>query len=214
MELIVDQYLAEFIVVLTITVLAIMTPGPDFLIVVRNSLTFSKRSGVFTALGVASAVWVHISYTLAGIGVVLSKSILLFSVVKYLGAAYLMYLGWACLRSKRMGPQQYTDGVAKAEISDFTSFKTGFINNALNPKATLFFLSLFTQVVSAETPLVIQLIYGATVSVSCFIWFSLVSMFLNQNKIRTGFESIQYYFEKLMGAVLIAFGLKVALSVK
>jgi RhtB (resistance to homoserine/threonine) family protein len=214
LEIIIDQYLAEFIAVLTITVLTIITPGPDFFIVVRNSLTFSKRSGLFTTLGVASAVWIHIIYTLAGIGIILSNSILLFNIVKYLGAAYLIYLGWTCLRSKRMDSQQYTDNAVKPEISDFTSFKTGFINNALNPKATLFFLSLFTQVVSAETPLVIQVIYGATVSMSCLVWFSLVAIFLNQNKIRKTFESIQYYFEKLMGAVLIAFGLKVAFATK
>lgn len=145
MELLIDQYLAEFIAVLTITVLTIITPGPDFFIVVRNSLTFSKRSGIFTTLGVASAVWVHIIYTLAGIGIILSKSILLFSIIKYLGAAYLIYLGWTCLRSKRMNSQQYTDNIEKVEISDFTSFKTGFINNALNPKATFFFKLVYSS---------------------------------------------------------------------
>ncbi len=214
MELIVEQYLAEFIAVLSITILTIITPGPDFFIVVRNSLTYSKRSGIFTTLGVASAVWIHIIYTLAGIGIILAKSILLFTIVKYLGAAYLIYLGWTCLRSKRIDSLQYEKESTKVEISDFISFKTGFINNALNPKATLFFLSLFTQVVSTETPLGVQVIYGASVSISCLIWFSLIAIFLNQNKIRKGFESAQYYFEKVMGAVLISFGLNVALTTR
>ena len=85
MELLFNQYLSEFIAVFSITVLTIITPGPDFFIVVRNSLTYNKRSGLFTTLGVATAVWIHILYTLAGIGLILSKSIILFTIVKYLG---------------------------------------------------------------------------------------------------------------------------------
>ncbi len=212
MELLINNYLTEFIAVLTITVLTIITPGPDFFIVMRNSLSYTRRAGIFTTLGVATAVWIHIIYTLAGIGLILSKSIILFTIVKYLGAAYLIYLGWQCLRSKQLDSQQYTK--EKSKISDFQSFKMGFINNALNPKATLFFLSLFTQVVSVETPINIQIIYGATVSISCLIWFSLVSIFLNHKKIKKVFESVQHYFEKLMGVVLIAFGIKVALASK
>jgi len=212
LELLINNYLTEFIAVLTITVLTIITPGPDFFIVVRNSLSYTRRAGIFTTLGVATAVWIHIIYTLAGIGLILSKSIILFTIVKYLGAAYLIYLGWHCLRSKKIDLQQYTK--EKSKISDFQSFKMGFINNALNPKATLFFLSLFTQVVSVETPIIIQIIYGATVSISCLVWFSLVAVFLNHKKIKVVFESVQYYFEKIMGVVLITFGVKVALASK
>lgn len=212
MELLLNNYLSEFIAVLSITLLTIITPGPDFFIVVRNSLTYNKRSGIFTTLGVSAAVWVHILYTLAGIGLILSKSIILFTIVKYLGAGYLIYLGWQCLKSKPLDGEKY---VKKEKIiSDYNSFKMGFINNALNPKATLFFLSLFTQVVSVTTPITIQVIYGATVSISCLIWFSLVAVFLNQRKIRSTFEAIQHYFEKVMGIVLITFGIKVALASK
>jgi RhtB (resistance to homoserine/threonine) family protein len=210
LELLFNNYLSEFIAVLSITVLTIITPGPDFFIVVRNSLTYNKRSGIFTTLGVSTAVWIHILYTLAGIGLVLSKSIILFTIVKFLGAGYLMYLGWQCLKSKPLDSEQY---VKKDKIiSDYSSFKMGFINNALNPKATLFFLSLFTQVVSVGTPIKIQVIYGATVSISCLIWFCLVAIFLNQRKVRNTFEAIQHYFEKVMGIVLITFGIKVALA--
>ena len=212
MELLFTNYLNEFITVLTITILTIITPGPDFIVVVRNSLSYSKRSGIFTSFGVASAVWIHIIYTLAGIGFILSKSIVVFTILKYLGAIYLIYLGWSCIKNKKIDSKEYKNIKSKQTISDITSFKMGFINNALNPKATLFFLSLFTQVVSPQTPLSIQIVYGATVSLSCLIWFVLVSIFLNQNKIRTAFESIQFYFEKLMGVVLISLGIKVALA--
>lgn len=212
METILATYLTEFLAVLSITILAIVSPGPDFIVVSRNSLMYSKQSGIFTGIGVAIAVWVHIFYTLAGIGLLLSKSILLFSIVKYLGAAYLIYLGIACIRSKGESASALIDSGGEKTISAFESFKMGFLTNMLNPKATLFFVSLFTQMVNPATPLSIQIAYGAIVSILCFVWFSLVAWFLNQKKIRAGFARVQRAFEKVMGVVLIGFGLKVAVS--
>ena len=211
MEILLSNYLAELIAVTSITILTIVTPGPDFVVVARNSLSYSRRSGIFTAIGVSTAVWIHVLYTLAGIGLILSRSIILFSTVKLLGAAYLLYLGICCLKGKgEISEKEYR--VNKNTITDAKSFKMGFINNALNPKATLFFLSLFTQLVSPSTPLSIQILYGAIVSVSCFAWFSLVAVFLNRPAVKTAFLKVQKYVEKIMGVVLICFGVKVALS--
>lgn len=211
MELVFSQYLTELIAVISITILTIIAPGPDFVVVSRNSLVYSRRSGVFTGLGVASAVWIHIFYTLAGIGVLLSKSILAFSVVKYLGAAYLIFLGYSCLKSGGSAIQLDTAKEQKS-ISDIKSFKMGFLNNTLNPKATLFFVSLFTQLVSPSTPLSVQLLYGAIVSVLCLIWFSLLAMFLNKAAVKQRFLAAQATIEKLMGAILLGFGVKVAFA--
>jgi len=211
MDLIFSQYLTELIAVVSITILTVVAPGPDFVIVVRNSLTYSRRAGIFTAFGVATAVWIHIFYTLAGIGFILSQSIILFSVIKMLGSAYLIYLGMSCLRNKS-GLQKFDDLPDRIFLSDFASFKMGFINNALNPKATLFFVSLFTQLVSPATPLSIQLVYGAIVSFSCLGWFSLVAVFLNRSKVKQVFQRVQRPVEKIMGAVLLGFGIKVAFS--
>lgn len=211
MEIILSNYLTELVAVTSITILTVVAPGPDFVVVARNSLSYSRRSGIFTAAGVSTAIWVHVLYTLAGIGLILSKSIVLFSTVKFLGAAYLMYLGVCCLKSNgKIQETEYTPG--NNSISDAKSFKMGFINNALNPKATLFFLSLFTQLVSHSTPLAIQILYGVIVSLSCLGWFSLVAVFLNRTAVKDMFLKVQKYMEKIMGTVLISFGIKVALS--
>lgn len=209
-----SDYMAEFIAVITITILTIITPGPDFVIVVRNSLSHSRRSGVFTAIGVSVAVWIHILYTLAGIGLFLSKSIILFSIVKLLGAGYLIYLGVCCLKSNSNldGSEYKVEKRPTRPITDAMSFKMGFVNNALNPKATLFFLGLFTQLVSTTTPLSIQITYGVIVSTFCFVWFSLVAIFLNKSPVKKIFLKWLKYVEKLMGTVLLCFGIKVAFS--
>ncbi|MGF1879264.1 LysE family transporter [Photobacterium frigidiphilum] len=211
MELMFTQYLTELLAVISITILTIVTPGPDFVVVARNSLTYSRRSGVLTAIGVASAVWIHIFYTLAGIGLLLSKSILLFSIVKYLGAAYLIYLGVSCIKSNG-DLTEFTGSKCSKSISGFKSFQMGFFNNVLNPKATLFFVSLFTQLVSPSTPLGIQIAYGAIVSISCLVWFTLVAVFLNRESIKRAFIRAQKSIERVMGTVLIGFGIKVAIS--
>lgn len=204
----IDNYLKEFITVLTITFIVIVTPGPDFIVVVKNSISVSKKSGILTALGVASAVWIHIAYSLFGIALIISKSILLFNLIKYLGVGYLTYLGISCLINK----SKESDGVkiGKRELSKIKSFRMGFINNVLNPKATLFFLSLFTQVVDLNTPILIKILYGFIVSITCFIWFSLVSILLNNSKFRSYFIKLQFYIEKVMGSLLIIYAIRIA----
>ena len=87
-------FLPEFLAVVTIHLLAVMSPGPDFVMISRNSLIYSRRSGIFSALGLACGMAVHASYSLVGIGLIITKSIVLFSILKFVGAAYLLYFGY------------------------------------------------------------------------------------------------------------------------
>ena len=203
------SYLNEFITVLTVTVLAVISPGADFVIVVKNSFSGSRQSGIFTAIGIATAIWIHTFYTLAGIGLIISQSILLFTIIKIIGTLYLIYLGASCIRNK---DKLKTINVDKVGLSRWKSFQSGFITNLFNPKATMFYLSVFTQVVSTETPLPIQILYGLTISMSCLIWFSIVAIFLNNEKIKSQFLKAQKPIEIALGVTLIGFGLKVGLS--
>jgi threonine/homoserine/homoserine lactone efflux protein len=138
-----STYLNELIAVISITILTIVTPGPDFVVVVRNSLSHSRRSGVFTAIGVSVAVWIHILYTLAGIGLILSKSIILFSTVKYLGAGYLVYLGVCCLRNKSSAQNpEYKKNSKTIKCQLLCPVRDNYLGR--------FFLSLFLLVMSLD----------------------------------------------------------------
>ncbi len=88
----------------------------------------------------------------------------------------------------------------------------GFLTNVLNPKATLFFFALFTQVINPHTPKAIQVLYGLEMSVMTFVWFALVAAILSHNFIRSRFASVQHYLERTFGVILIALGVKVAIS--
>lgn len=200
----------EFITVLTMTLIIIILPGPDFFIVLKNSLGNNKISGIFTSLGVGIGVWIHVSYSVIGTGILYHFSETLFSVLKYLGIIYLLYIGFSCLISKT-NSFNFTTTKETARISNLKSFKMGFINNILNPKATLFFISLFTQVVSPDRNLLTKLLYGAIVSFTCIIWFSCISLVFNKIKNISIFNFEKIKIEKIVGVVLIFFAIRILL---
>ena len=205
----ITQFWNELIAVTTITIIAVVTPGADFVVVIKNSLSGSQRSGIFTAFGISTAIWIHTFYTIAGIGLIIASSLYLYSIIKIVGAIYLIYLGISSIRNKEILNTILTDEMG---LSNWKSFQSGFITNLFNPKATMFYVSVFTQVVSTKTPIIIQLFYGFIISLSCFFWFSFVSIFLNNEKIKLQFLKSQKPIEKFMGVVLIGFGIKVAFS--
>jgi len=198
----------ELITVATITLLAVVSPGADFAMVTRNSMVLSRRAGVLTATGISLGVLIHVAYSMAGIGLLISKSIVLFSLIKFAGAAYLIYLGITMMRAKKADLAEAS--TEPAALSDFDALKTGFFTNALNPKTTLFVVSLFTQVISPQTPLLVQLGYGAFMSLAHLVWFVLVAFAFSSEMARRVVASSRHLVERGIGAVLVALGLSLA----
>lgn len=200
----------EAVSVATITILAVISPGADFAMVTRNSMVLSRRAGLLTAVGISLGVLVHVAYSMAGIGLLISQSILLFNAIKLAGAAYLVYLGVTMLRTKKADPTQ--SGEPAAPLSDFAALRTGFLTNALNPKTTLFVVSLFTQVISPDTRIVTQLGYGAFMSLAHLVWFALVACAFSSAAARRFVVSFRHVIERCIGGVLVALGLGLAAS--
>lgn len=205
------EYIALIGTVSFVHLLAVMSPGPDFIVACRNALTYSRKTGLWTAVGFGCGIMVHLLYCMAGLAIVISQSIVLFNVIKLLGAAYLIYIGVMSLMAKKskidLGKIEQ-----KKDISAFAAIRIGFLTNALNPKATLFFLSLFTLVISPDTPLAIMAVLSAIVVVQTIAWFSLVAVLLTHKRVRAGFEKFQGVFNKSLGGLLVALGLKIATS--
>lgn len=188
-----------------------MSPGPDFFIVMKNALR-SRLSGYATSLGVATAILIHVAYCIAGVGLIISQSILLFQVIKILGALYLLYLSYQLLKTKR---QEKAQEIEKWETCSFyKSFQEGFITNVMNPKATLFFLSVFTQVISPETSILTQIFYGWTIAITALVWFILLSSIINQKYIRKNIQKWEFYIHKIMGGILGILGIKILFSTR
>lgn len=205
------MFITQFLTIATIHLLAVMGPGPDFMMITRNSLVYSRRAGKYSAVGLGLGILVHVFYSIVGIGLIISKSILLFSFIKMVGAAYLVYVGYKSLTAK--SSKAKLDNVEeKKDLAPIEALKMGFITNVTNPKVTLFFLSVFTQVIDPGTPLSWQILYGLEMSLATMAWFILVATAFTHRSIKNRVSGIQHYAEKAMGVILIALGIKLALS--
>lgn len=201
--------MTELLAVITITLLAVISPGPDFAMVSRNSLLLSRRAGVLTAVGIGLGVLVHVGYTLLGLGLLIQQSLWLFHAIKLAGAAYLVYLGVKMLRTR---PSRGVPEAASAPLSDGAALRTGFLTNALNPKTTVFVVSLFLQVVRPGTPLSLQLGYGAFISAAHVAWFSLVALCFSAGAVRSHLLAARHWIDRAFGGLLVGFGVLLALS--
>ncbi|MDF3096294.1 LysE family transporter [Burkholderia sp. BCCIQ04A] len=201
--------MTELIVVVTITLLAVISPGPDFAMVTRNSLMLSRRAGVLTACGIGLGVIVHVSYTLLGVGLLIRQSPWLFNAVKLIGAIYLIYLGARMLMTKAGDAQA---DAAVAPLSDLAALRTGFLTNALNPKTTVFIVSLFMQAVRPDTPLIVQIGYGAFIVGAHAGWFSLVAICFSATRVRDRLLSLRHWIDRTFGCLLVGFGVALAIA--
>ncbi|MED1567417.1 LysE family translocator [Bacillus paramycoides] len=142
-----------YVEVFFIGILAALSPGPDFVIVMKNSLGIGRKYGIATALGIASALIVHVAYTVLGFTIILEKWPVVFNIIKLLGAIYLLWLGWKGIRSKALTETSNDLHVQQSSNRPIgLGFREGFLCNLLNPKAPLFFLSIFSQFIGHNTP--------------------------------------------------------------
>lgn len=204
----------EFLIIASLHLLAVMAPGADFILVMRNSMVHSRKIGIYTALGLGLGILVHVTYSLVGLALVISKSILIFNAIKILGALYLLYLGANMLFSKSSKLRSQHFNKPKKELSAFGAVKMAFLTNVLNPKVTLFFLSVFSQVISPTTSTTMKVLYGLEMSIATMLWFSVVATCLTLNPVRTVFNRFVGAIEKGMGVLLSALGLKILFDTK
>ncbi len=197
----------QIAVIVGITFLVMISPGPDMVIVLRNTLLGGRAGGLQTALGVLLGNLVHISYCAVGIGWLISQSILAFTILKYLGAAYLIYLGVMSFLAREAPLDVDT---APAKSASRTWFLQGFMNNILNPKGTLFYLGVFTMVITPETSTAATLVLVfCTLAVSALFWVFFVYT-LNLGIIRKTLERSQRSVKRVFGGLLIFLGIRVA----
>ena len=188
-----------------IHLIALVSPGPDFVLACRNSLLYSRTIGIYTAVGFGLGICVHISYALFGLSWLISNNELIFTIIKYLGALYLLLIGTQSLRSfeSQIGQKTVT---SSSRISPVRAVRIGFITNVLNPKATLFFLSLFSTMLNptvGELTLVViaVLLVGTTI-----LWFSLVALLISHPRFTKNLKRYEKTLHQFFGVLLIGIG--------
>ena len=197
-------------IITAIHLLAAASPGPDFVLVSQQALTQGKRSGLLCSLGIALGLSIHIIYSALGLAAIIANSASLLWLIKILGACYLFYLGFQGIRSKPKEASKQEHGLAlTTKTSTLKTIGLGFLCNALNPKAPIYFVSLFTIVLSPEMPLYHLVIYGLWMMVIQLIWFSTVTLLLSAPKVNKKIQLLGHWLERIMGGAMILIGIKV-----
>lgn len=203
----------DLLAVALVSLLAAISPGPDFFIVLRNSLCYSRKEGLLTALGVSLALIVHLAYTMVGLGVLIAETPILYNILKYAGAGYLFYIGLSGLLSSFKKAPSLDVKYAKSinQIEPFKAFKQGFLTNLLNPKAAIFFISLFSQFIDASTPVSLKLAYALTNWSITLGWFLFLSYLITVGKFIGKIDRFRVYIDRVMGGALMLLSIKIIL---
>ncbi len=213
--------LDNLLLFIPLAAILVILPGPDFALIAKISLMNGRPQGQAAAVGVALGICVHTTAAMLGISAIIAQSVLWFSILKYVGAAYLVWLGIHALRSGQtvsaavVKTAREPDAARPAQRLTLRQwlhfFGQGFLTNALNPKAVLIFLTFLPQFMDPHAPLAPQfLTLGSIMSGLCLIWYVPLAYMLG--RIRHIFENsrFQKWMQRCTGLVFIAFGLKLA----
>lgn len=203
-------YAGEFLRLTAVHCVALVAPGPDFAVVLRQSLARGRRAGLFAAAGIASGLTLHVTYSLFGVGLLIKKAPAIFTVIKWAGVCYLGWLGLQSLRAgfaAKAGPAPRTDNGRDpaAGPGDASCYRVGLLTNALNPKVTLFFVAIFVTLISPLTPTPVRILYGVWICLVTCAWFMLVATLFTQEPVRRRFVLLGPWIDRAMGVVFILF---------
>jgi len=222
--------LEQFLLIAMVHFFAVVSPGPDFALILKQSIRYNRRIALYTSFGIAAGIIVHVTYSLVGIGLLIASDERLFTALKYIAASYFCYIAWHCIRAENPANNVTTPADTNQELKDSTpkgeensdteskapsakkAFFTGFLINALNVKATLFFVSLFSVVIAPETLLSIKIAYGAYLVAATGAWFCFLSYMLTQERVRYILQRKGYIFDRIMGVILFLLAIQLVLS--
>ncbi|MFF5818609.1 LysE family translocator [Lysinibacillus capsici] len=204
-------------VFLVMCILLIILPGPDTAIATKNTLTVSRKGGLQTIIGSCCGLLIHTCAAVIGLSAIIVKSAYIFAVLKYVGAVYLCYLGiktlWTLRTIRTQSPVVDDVGSIEHKYSHQSCFKQGFLTNVTNPKVAVFFLTFLPQFVDGNSGTFLPfLIMGLIYTALTMLWFIFYVYLLDRISAFMKKPSTKAVIEGLTGAILIAFGIKLALE--
>jgi RhtB (resistance to homoserine/threonine) family protein len=204
----------NFYLFLTVSILINLSPGPDMIYTAARSLSQGTRAGIFSALGIFTGCLFHITAAVFGLSKIIEESVLLFSIIKYAGAAYLIYLGIKSLFSRKKTKNEIAE---LPPMSNKKIFSQGMLTNILNPKVAIFFLSFLPQFIDPQSNhLQVQIAFlGLWFAVQgtliLIIVATVTGMFRDLLQKKPGFWNWQ---EKITGLILVGLGVKIIFAKK
>jgi RhtB (resistance to homoserine/threonine) family protein len=210
------EFFLKWLIFVSVNAAAVITPGPAFAMTVRSATAYGRRASLLTALGLGLGVGGLVCLVMGGMGILLASSIFLFNVLKYCGAAYLFYVGVRAIRARKIASPNSEAATNPThtyrEISGRRAFLYGFLTNISNPKGYVFFTAIISQFVSPDMPLWNMAVYVITAMILETGWFSFVALILTDTRVRARFMKISHWIERVCGGLMIALGIKLAVS--
>jgi len=201
------MFLHTLLIVMTIHAVALVSPGPDFAVVTRLSIVSGRRTGLWAAAGVASAIGVYTLISLLGLTLVLAALPGLSRVLAVAGALYLAWLGIQCLRSQGHMPE-----AGATATGGRRAYVTGFFTNLLNPKAMLYFGSILSQTVTPDQSGAHLAIIWTVLVAESLLWFALVATLFSAPGMLNWLRGRLRWFDRAIGVVLLGLAAKVGSS--
>lgn len=199
--------------ILLIHIFAWLNFGPMIALILRNSLVYSRKAGIWTAVGAAIGNFTHIVFAVSGVSLIVSRYPLAHNVIKYLGVGYLVYLGVKTFFAKSQLGKVQTNQKHK-EISSFAALQTGLTVNLLSPLAYLFFIGIFGSLISSKVPYWVIIFLVIAMPLNTLMMASLWSLFFSHKNFKAIYSRFQPVFNKCLGILLIILALKVLFTVK
>ncbi|MCB1122180.1 MAG: LysE family translocator [Verrucomicrobiae bacterium] len=203
--------MTEIIIILLVTqVFAMMSPGPDMILIVKNTLgQTTNRPAVFTILGIGLGLAIHISLSIGGLSILLTQSPLVYKSVRYAGAAYLAYLGIKALIST--SSNFFSNSLGAVSKTGKEAFREGFITNLSNPKVTLYILSLFTQLIPPSSPIGHKLTYGGVLVIEAIVVWLVFAALIGLPGFRKYSNQWSHWMDRIFGILLLGIALSVVI---
>ncbi|MDO6563807.1 LysE family transporter [Amphritea sp. 1_MG-2023] len=198
--------MTEWLIFAGIMLLGAMLPGANTAIILRNTLQGSLSTGFITALGLATALAIHVLLSVIGLAALIEQTPLLYSAIRWLGSAYLIYLGIVYLATRA------TDKAADDHASNRHPFIAGMMVSLFNPKILIMFVAIFSHVVAEVSSLWLQLLYCVTPMLVEFSWLSILILLLTRPAVQATLKRVQTAIERVIGGGLILLGIKLGLS--
>ncbi|KKK36457.1 membrane protein [Mesobacillus campisalis] len=199
---------------ISIAAMMVVIPGADTMLLVKNTLSYGPKAGRYTVLGMATGLSFWTLIAILGLSVVIAKSVILFSTIKYLGAAYLIYLGIRSFFAKSVFSLEEIQAQAKSPAKSAAtynkqSFMQALLSNVLNPKTVLVYISVMPQFINLNGNVNQQLmVLAAILTLLAVLWFLTLVSVIDYAKKWLNNPRFQKAFQKSAGLVLVGFGVK------
>lgn len=202
----------DFGVFLVAGVLLNLTPGQDTIYIVSRTAAQGRRAGVASALGISAGSLIHTLAAALGVSAIIATSATAFVILKFVGAAYLIYLGISLLRAPPVNAHEPADAT---DVSAAAAFRQGVLTNVTNPKVALFFLAFLPQFIDPDSPTKVAafLVLGLTFVTTGTLWCMTLAVFADRLRRRFGSSAVaRRVLARLTGVIFVALGVRLAAS--